>query len=462
MDSQAFAVAAVNTGIVSGLDLMHMPEVYKKLVGQYPKQKDLLFLQMMGNMKEVVKQTTWSWHEENRTNMPITIAAKATVIANTTVRITLAAADHYGSGAYSFPRKHDQVEFKNGAKGIIIAKDTSVASAHTVDIQRMNSDSDPVAAAVVGGKIGIFSMAFAEGGTGSGQSIAPRTTTYTAKLQIFRDEFSVTTSEQTNQSYVDFTWPAGYPNAGQPGKFYFIKAEGDTYNRFMKKRELGLLTNVEDDGNIIINSSESAIRSTRGFIPHVKQYSNLMQYATKPTMGTFDTMIRILNKNYSDTDNMCLMGLDFALVLKDFGTDLMKNGATLYNSAQGKAMDAVALGFSTFTFPTTDYNFHFKKLQALSDADSTGLAGFGYSSLAILCPTESKKDPNSGEMEAPISIRYKTPVGGGNKSWYKMWETGAGAATPTNSILERKMELQSEEGIQTFGAARFIHISKAS
>lgn len=461
-DLQAFAVAAINNERVSALDLMHEPEIYKKLVGQYPKQKDLMFLQMMGAIKEVVGQSTFQWHEENKIISPITIAAKATVAAGVTVRITLDAADHYDSGAYSYIRKNDIVEFANGAKGIVISKNTSVPSAHTVDIQQINADYDVVAAAVVGAKVGIFSMGFAEGGVGYNATIMPKTTTYSNNLQIFREDFIVTTSEQGNKSWVEFTWPEGYPNAGQKAKFYFIKAEGDTYDRFMLKRELGMMTGAQDNGAIIVNSDEVAVKTTRGFIPHITQYSNLMDYATKPTMGTFDTMMRILNKNYSDSDNYCLMGLDFSLVLKDFGTDLMKNGAVLYNSADGRAMDATALGFSTYTFPTTGYNFHFKRLAALSHADSTGLPGFSYSGMAIICPTGKKKDAKTGEMQDPLSIRYKNPIGGGNKSWYKLWETGAGAATPTDSTLVRRMHLQSEEGIQTFGAARFIKVTKAS
>jgi hypothetical protein len=102
------------------------------------------------------------------------------------------------------------------------------------------------------------------------------------------------------------------------------------------------------------------------------------------------------------------------------------------------------------------------KTESLSFADSTGLAGFQYSGMAILCPTGKKKDAVTGKMESPLSIRYKKPVGGGSKGWYKLWETGANASNPTDDQLVRKMHIQSEEGIQTFGAARFIKVTKAS
>jgi len=461
MDLHGFAVARITDQDVTGLDLMHKPEIYNKLVGQFPKQRDLLWLQELG-MYEPVKQTSWSWHEENRLISSVTIAAKSAVVAGKTVRITLDASDHYESGKYSYVRKNDRVEFSNGVQGVVIAKSEAVAGAHTIDVQRVHSTMNPVDAAVVGAKIGVFSMAFAEGGVGYDKVVMPKTKTFTANVQHFREDFKVTSSEQGNKSWVEFKNVAGLPGGpdGTTG-FYFIKAQADAYDTFMFKRALGLLTNHGNDEEIIVNSDEPGVRTTRGLIPHVKQYSQRMDYATKPTMGTFDTMIRLLNKNHSDQDNICLMGLDFALVLKDFGTDLMKNGGVLYNSSNGQAMDSVALGFNVWEFPTTGYRFHFKALRDLAHADTTGLPGFSYPGMAIVCPTNKRKDPVSGEQFSPVCIRYKTQSGDGARGWYKMWETGAYAQRATDDKLERRLHLASEEGTQVMGAGRFIFCEKA-
>jgi hypothetical protein len=466
MSIQAFAsTLGATDAIVSGFDLMHMPEVFNKLVGQYPRQKDLHFLDEMGASKEV-KQTTFSWQEENRLNAPFTIASTSTVVALTTVRITLAAEDHYRSGVYSNVRVNDRVEFKNGAKGFVIAKNSSVASAHTIDVQRVNSNYDPVAAAVAGQKVGIFSMGFAEGAQGYTQSMLPILTDFTAKVQIFRETFKVTTSEQGNKTWVEFQWPEGYPKAGEMGGFYFIKAEGDTYDRYNLKRELGLLTNDEDDGLIVIGS-DPAIRQTRGFIPHVKRYGELMDYASKPTMGTFETMQRLLNKNYQDKNVMGIMGLEFSMGLTSFGTDLMKAGGVLYNSSTGKAMDSLALGFNQYSF-ASGYNFHMKGMDALNHADTTGLSGSVYPGLCIIAPTGNKKVLVNGvsEQVAPITVRWKKPIGGGAQDGgtngrYKLWFTGAGADVPTDDYLTRQLNIASEEGMQVMGAKRFIYCSKA-
>lgn len=467
---QSFAsTLGATDAIVSGFDLMHMPDVYRELVGQYPRQKDLHFLDEMGAAEEA-KQTIFQWAEENRLNAPFTIAAKSTVVANVTVRITLAAEDHYKNGVYSNVRVNDRVEFKNGAKGMVIAKNESVPSAHTIDVQSVNQTVaayDPVAAAVVGNKVGIFSMGFAEGGQGYTQSKLPLVTPYNGKVQLFRETFVVTTTEATNGTWFNFTYPQGHPQAGETGKFYMIKAEGDTYDTYNLHREIGLLTNDEDDGNIII-SGGLPIRQTRGFIPHVKRYGELMDYASKPSMGTFETMIRLLNKNYQEPDVLGMHGLEFGMGLDSFASDFVKNGGVLYNSSTGKPMDSIALGFKQYQF-ASGYNFHMKKLEALSNSDTTGLSGAVYPGLCIICPTGNKKITNSNgvtQQAAPITVMWKKVVGGGAvnagvNGRYKMWYTGAGADIPTNDILNRQLNMASEEGMRVLGAKRFIYCSKA-
>lgn len=459
MATQAFAALAMTDEIVNGLDLIHMPEVYNKLVGQYPKQNDLGFLKMLG-MYEKVAQTDYNWHEENRILDSFAIAAKSTVIANKTVRLTIASGNHYDSGRRSYARVNDRVEFKNGAQGLIIAKSEAVAGAHTVDVQAVSSLYDPVAAAVVGDYVGIMSMGFAEGGQGYTQSIIPQTTRFTNNVQIFREKNSVTTSEMTNKTWIDFTWPEGYPGAGTAGGFYFVKGDGDMYNRFMLHRELGLLTNDINDTDLTIDSAE--IRLTRGFIPHVQRYSELLDYSIQPSLGTLQSMCKIINKNHGDQDNVLLMGLNFSLALDVFAIDLVKNGGVLYNSSSGAAMDSVSLGFSVYEM--SGFRFHTKQLRALSEAQTTALAGFRYPDLAILCPTGKMKDPKSttGSMEPPLKIRYKPQVGGGSKDWYQMWSYGAGAQTNQTGEDKKILEIKSEEGMQVFGAKRFIYVSKSA
>lgn len=461
MANQLFGVPLVTDELVSGLDLMHEPEVYRKLVGTYPKQTDLVFLKMLGQFEEV-KQTSWNWHEENRIIVPVTIVAKSQVVANTTVRITLAAEDHDATGRYSSARKHDVVQFKNGAQGVIINKNTSVNSAHTIDVQRVNSDYDVVAAAVVGDQLGVFSMAFEEGGSGYGETIMPKTTTYNNKVQIFREDASVTSSEQTNKTWVSFTIPQGFANAGETAGFFFAKVLDDTYNRFCIKENIGLLTSDIDDGNVLVSGDTRPVRVSRGFVPHVKRYSELMEYGNKPTMGTFDNMIRLITKNYGEDQNMLMMGQNFGLGLKDFAIDLVQKGSVLYNSSTGQEMSDISLGFTNYKF-TTGHQFFCKNMAAFNHPDTTGLAGYKYPDLAILCPMDARQDPqNSEKMIKPLTIRYKKQLGKGAQNTHKVWYTGGSSEAGTDDRLVNEVHLASEKGMQVFGAKRFIYLFKSA
>ncbi len=458
---QMFGVPIVTDQLVSGLDFIHEPEVYRKLVGTYPRQRDLTFLRILGQFKEV-KQTSWNWHEENRLITPVTIKAKSQVTANTTVRITLATEDHDATGKYTYVRKHDIVQFKNGAQGVVIDKSTAVDGAHTIDVKRINSDYDPVAAAVVGDQLGIFSMAFEEGGRGYGETIMPTTTVYNNKVQIFREDASVTSSEQTNQTYVEFTMPEGFAGAGETYGFYFAKVLADTYDRFLIKENLGLLTSDIDDGNITVTGDTRPVRVSRGFVPHVKRYGELMEYGSKPTMGTFDNLIRLITKNYGDTENMLLQGQNFGLGLKDFATDLMQNGAVIYNSSNGEEIKSVSLGFSTYKFGT-GHVFHCKNMEAFNHPDTTGLAGYKYPDLAILCPMDARQDPKDSEnMIAPLTIRYKRQIGKGSQNTHKVWYTGGSSESGSDDRLVNEVHLASEKGLQVFGAKRFIYCFKSA
>lgn len=459
MAVNAFFNPTINDPIVSSMELMHMPDVYRKLVGRYPRQRDLGFFKEMGRMAPV-RQTTYQIHEENRLIDYVTIAGH-TNPSGSLVRITLDASNHTSAGTKSYPRLYDRVEFLNMAQGLIVAKNTSVANAHTIDIQPVSASHNVIAAAVTGDALGMFSQAHDEGGDGRREILVPTTTVFNNQVQLFRDKMKVTSSEQGNETWIkDFTFPAGHPRAGETGAFLYIKGEADMIDRYELQREIGLMTNdISDSGlTIQVDGVDTPVRTTRGFIPHVKQYGELMDYVNQPGMGTFDTIVKIQNKNYSDKESMIMMGLNFALGFKNFGVDLLKDGARIYSSGSGE-MDAVSLGFKSIQFPT-GHVFHLKGLEALSHADTTGLPGMVYPDLAIVCPTGTVKDAKTSmEMDA-FAIKYKVAEGKGARGTYKIWETGGNSDAGTNSSLTRTLEVACEQGAQVYGGKRFIYCSK--
>lgn len=447
----SFAAPQMNDEIISSLDLMHEPEVFRSLVGRYPKQRELGWLKEMGWTKKV-NQTTFKHHEENTLFQAPIIAAKANSGSN--IVLTLASDNHYQSGKYSFPRVGNLVEFVNGSTGLIIAKDTTTDSAHTVTVAPVNAATDVQAAAVVGDNFMCYSNADVEGGVGLTETLIPTTETFDHQLQIFRDKHEVTSSEQSNQTYIEFT----NPSTGQKEKRLYIKGEADTADRFNLQREFGLFLSNKSDANLV-NADSKLVRTTEGLIPQLKNRANLMDYSAQPTKETYDRLCKIINKNYGGSEYQLWHGLDYAIANTSFSNDFGQAGGIVYSSfgSEGKER-AIKMGFNSIMI--NGYTFHLKPLNILSYSDTTGAAGFGYSQNAIAMPTEKMMDAKTHEMMDPVCVRYKEMSGKGSRGQYKVWETGGNSDAGTDESLVRKVNYAAEEGLQLFGAKRAVYITK--
>lgn len=459
----AFFAPSVNDPLISTLSFVHKPEVLAQLVPRYPRQSFLGFLQLMNRMVPV-EQTNYTSTEENRILNPITVGT-FTNGSGTSVVITLGVGSYFvdpvTSANYSYPRVGDILQFTNGTIGYITAKNPATPGAHTITVSPISAAYSVQTACNVGDQIAITSMGFAEGGSGPTEMLIPQIDTFTNNTQIYQDFANTTSSEEGNRTWVGYKYPEGHPNAGQVGDFYYIKAEGDTVVRFNLKRELGSLTNDMGDGSIIDpQGSTFPIRFTRGFIPTLRAYGQGLDYVGQPGMGTFDSIVRLMNKNYSARENMLLMGLNFGLGFKNFGVDVLKNGSVIYNQSTGKEMDTISLGFKTLEF-STGHTFHTQVLDALAHADSTGLPGMAFPDLAMIVPMSEKvTDKVTGTSMDVFALRYKKPKGKGANKFWKYWETGGNSDAGTDNTLQRRINLQCEEGAQVYGAARCVLITK--
>lgn len=446
MDKQSsFSSGEMNGTLISALDEIHKPEVYNKLVGRYPKQRDLGFLKTMGWHKRV-NQETFTHHEENTLfQSPVIEAANA---SGSNVLITLSADDHQNSGRDSFPRVGNLVEFTNGTSGFISAKDETTDSAHVITVKPVNAAQDVNAAAEVGANIMIPSNAGNEGGSGFDDILVPTTEKFDHQLQIFREKHKVTSSEEENETWITFK----NPNTGESEARYYIKGEADTADRFLMQEELGLFTSNKSDGTLT-DAAGNIIRTTQGFIPQLKERAPQMDYTSQPSKETYDRMCKIINKNYGGSEYILAHGLDYAIGNSNFSNDFGQSGGIVYSNTGGKDR-AISMGFNSISVNGT--TFHLKSLPILSHADTTGASGFGYSAMSIAIPTDKQIDPKSLETMNPCCVRYKKMGGKGSRGNYKVWETGGSSAAGTNSELNRVVNYASEKGFQLFGAKRFI------
>lgn len=445
-----FSASNQNDSLISALDTVHKPEIYNKLVGQYPRQRDINWIKEMGKLIEVA-QTDFTHHEENEIFDSPIIASKSNSGSN--VIVTLASASHYNSGANSFPRVGNLVQFKNKVTGLIIAKSEAVASAHTITVAPVNSSQDVQSAAVALDTFIVYSSAFEEGTSGFTKSVIPTLTKITNSLQIFSEFHEVTSSEETNQTWITYS----NPDTGQTENRYFIKGEADTADRFSIQEDLGLFITPKSDAGLL-DANSNVVRTTRALLPHLEANSNLMDYADEPSMSLYDNIIKVLNRNYAVKEYIMGEGLNFSLKNKNFHVDFAKNGAINYNSFGGAADRALKLGFKSIEM--AGFTFHIKTLDILNHAKTTAATGFPYPDQCIMIPMGKAYDSKAAQYVDYFAVRYKKMPGAGSRGDYKIWETGGASKAGTDSSLKRRINYASEKGLQVFGAKRYIYITK--
>lgn len=457
MAYENLTVAQETSVLISSMTDLLAPDVKRKLGCAYPGQHDygIEFIEEMGNYEPTTNKS-FKNHEENRIMNAAIIASKATAsAASVVVTLDSTSVASVNGLYYSEFRIGDRVEFANAHQGIVtnVSKPTGSAT-HTVTIAQSNASYDMDASCIPGDYLTNMSYAGFEGMSGPTEAIVPTTRVFTNSTQIFYDMHKVTSTEEGNQTYLEFTYPAGHPKAGQKGYGYYIKGEADMVNRFKRKRALGLFTN---DNGAATDSLGDARSTSRGFIPYLKAYANLMDYISAPTMSTLDTIALILNKNYSSMDNIVGHGINFGLGLKNFSTELFKNGGVVYGS-NGQGIDSAKLGMKSMSF-STGHNFHFKPINILNDPDTTGAPGRTYADMFMVMPTGKTKDMVTGEQVDYFSIRYNKPVSGANVTVNKsirVWETGGNAQNPTGNDLARRINITSEEALQIYGSKKYI------
>lgn len=452
----AFSASQMTGTLVSSLDLIHKPEVFNKLVGRYPLQTDIDWLEDMGKLIPV-NADEYNHHEEDEL-IPVQVIASAANGSGSDVDVTLASASHSNSGANSFPREGNLVQFKNLATGLIIEKDITTPSAHVLTIRPLNSSQNVQTAAVAGDSFIVYSGAFEEGTSGFQETVIPTTNKVSNKLQTFSEFFKVTSHEEANQTWVTFTNPV----TGKKEARYYVKGEADTADRFRMQEVQGLFLSPQSDSSLTDKNSNK-VQTTKALIPTLVDSANLLDYTTGPTMSTYDNIIKVLNSNYAaQGEFMMCEGLNFSLANKNFHIDFAKNGAINYNTFGGGDKGnkkAISLGFSSISF--SGVTFHIKRLNILSHAGTTAAPGFPYPDYFIIIPMGTGMDPKSKEMIDYFGIRYKKLGGKGVRDHWKIWETGGGSDAGTDSSLTRKVNYASVKGLQVFGAKRYILGRKA-
>ncbi|MHA2064663.1 MAG: hypothetical protein ACXABY_09845, partial [Candidatus Thorarchaeota archaeon] len=362
------------------LDTIHKPDVGEVLVKRYGDQSLTGFIDMLGAKKPVAAYQ-YSHYEEDWLHQVLTVANDATQGASSDGTITggyildVSASDDAGTSQderdYTFVRPNNVVEFENGQVALVVGVsvnggDWSVAENYTtaesvsstnqclilvLTYNGLNAD----VANVVNGKAIITGFEFGEG-TDQPDGLTPNVIKYENTVMIIKEAYEVTGSEATNATW----FKVEDPGTGKSGWLWYLKGEGDTYNRFNDYAEMQMLVG-EQVASAATGLTALGMKGTEGLLEFAEG-GNDIGYTTSYGVADFRTTTITLDKNRGSKENTMWCGLTISLDIDDaffsqFG-GASNNGGASFGTFDGSEEKAVQMGFRSFQYG--GYTFHKK------------------------------------------------------------------------------------------------------
>lgn len=426
-------VAAVYASeIISTFDI-DKPEIRNLLYAKYGDQGRSFFgfVELLGFSTETAQDTFTHYEEDFKWRPFHSKNAVGAPGAGNPQLITLDPSD-LDSGNRFFPRRNDQVMYKDGTNGLITLVDTTTLSAPILTISPVNG---PIPAVAAGQTIIIISASFSEG-SDQPASVVTGTVTYSNDVQIIKETMTATGTEMTNQKWFDiFQTEQG----GQKITAYYLKGQMDTDFRMAKKIDGALMFGQRGNGSLIDPDTGRPYKFTEGFVPFIR--GNGLPINVTPgnfTISKFDAASKQLDKNWV-SKNICLgFGFDLNTDVENSMTSffnfteidyVVKEAiATMFGGQEGKYME---VGFSAMK--KSQYHYFFKKMGLFSDQTSFGAPGYTTPGLGLVFPIGRMKDKKNDRDVPTFGVRYKKL--GDYSRKFEVWSlSGAG---PGMKVLSR-------------------------
>lgn len=351
----------------------------------------------------------------------------------------------------SFPVRDNQIVLVKPAAGSVsygnyVAGITAAANpgAGTFTIQPLDA-GDVIPSIATADEIIIIGDAHGEGSNQPG-TLSYKSTKFTNQLQIFKDSHEITGTMDEVQLWFD--------HKGQ--RKFGIQGEEESWINFENRKELSLMFNPGLNNAAISNAFAAAntpISMNKGMAQSILDDGNEYNYSgiSGFTMGDFDEVVCILDKQKGSKENMMLNGLKLNGQLDRELGDRFKNGGISYGNFAMDAKKHVDLGFSTVT--VNGYSFHKKVLDAFNDLQSLGAAGYGFPHEGMIIPMDNTMDGNNKSVPS-CRLRYLK----GREMKTTLFD---GFTQGDNGRDVKEVRYLSHCGIETFALNRFMYIKRA-
>ncbi len=391
-----------------------------------------------------------------KSNATVVTVANLTQDTTPSVNITLSAADHYNSGANSYPIVGNICIFANQVTGLVFSINRATPNAHVVLVKSLTNSTDVQTAAVVGSVVNFMGMAVSERST-KVESRQPRINRINQKIQITRGNYSASDSSMQNRAEV----------ATIDGKQYLhYLGIANTAQTFEFDEDAAMLTGQSNTATVT-NAAGAAINTTLGLIPNINANGITQDYYGDVDLPTVQDWMSQIVANYGDGEYLGMLGLDLGFAFQNYTAELGKYDAAYAffgGGAEGK-QQAINFEFTGIKMPGIGISIYVKDCKAFSHSGSLGNDRLGYKGKGVFIPCGSALTPNTNEMQPYMKVRYAAPAMAAqylqNDGEIAVWEDGAGALTgATNDVMERSVNMISYKALQVFNLRKFMVVDR--
>ena len=462
------------------LDTIHKPDVGEVLVKRYGMQSLTGFIDMVGG-KRPVAAYQYTHYEEDWLHQTLTVAASATEGASSDGTITggyiidVSVADDGDTSQderdYTYVRPNNVLEFENDETGVVVGVSVnggawalaegyttaeSVSAANQCLILVLTySGTNADIAGIVSGKAAVTGFEFGEG-TDQPDGLTPNVIKYNNTVMIIKEAYEVTGSEATNATW----FKVEDPGTGKSGYLWYLKGEGDTYQRFNDYAEMQMLVGSQVASAATVLAG-LGMKGTEGLLTFAEG-GNDIGYAVTYDKDDFRSTSITLDKNRGAKENTMWCGLTISMDIDDNFFDYFDAGGASFGTFEGSSEKAVSMGFRSFNY--SGYTYHKKSYDAFNYTQMLGYTTVAsedskYRTMALVIPGDSQIDPVSRESIPSLQVRYKEA--GGYSREMEHWLTGGAVlAQKTNGIDELKCNYRTERGFEGFAPNRYALITK--
>jgi hypothetical protein len=300
-------------------------------------------------------------------------------------------------------------------------------------------------------KLFVYGSEFAKGTDSMSEAVEPSFQSYTNRPIILKDHYEISGSDASQIGWIEVTG-----EAGQSGYLWYIKAEGDTRQRFEDYLEMALV-----EAEKATNTNLTEVEGSEGLFAAVKDRGHIHEdgldgSSASDDLADFDAMLKKLDKQGAIEENVLFLNRDLSLNFDDMlaAQNSYGAGGTSYGVFNNSEDMALNLGFSGFR--RGSYDFYKTDWKYLNDASTRGNIASDVTGLLVPAGTSSVYDQILGKnIKRPfLHVRYRASEADDRRM--KSWITGSVGGASTSGFDKMEVHYLSERCLVVQAANNFV------